>query len=196
VRSHPFVFLTRDGTIRSNYTQLQPTQSPPVSPNPKPESINLRVRVLYMMDFDSRAHFMIQSPRTDLISLESPFIAEPRAGDVTTSEAGDHDENQDFAGVWDAATAFSARGWCDGTLDAVVRRLQGLGFPRGLSVLPADQPPFEGDLKVLILGDLDRRGRAVLRLHESPDNDEDGCLWRMRSEDEAVLGAVKQVLAE
>ena len=52
-----------------------------------------------------------------------------------------------------------------------------------------------GDLKVLILGDLDSRGRAALRLHESPDNDEDGCLWRMRSENEAVLGAVKQVLA-
>ena len=51
-----------------------------------------------------------------------------------------------------------------------------------------------GDLKVLILGDLDGRGRAGLRLHESPDNDEDGCLWRMRSEEEAVLGAVKQVL--
>lgn len=94
------------------------------------------------MTFGVRAHFMTQSPRADLISLESPFIAEPKPGDVTVLEAGD--ENQDFASVWDAATAFSARGWCDGTLDAVVRRLQGLGFPRGLSVLPADQPPFEG----------------------------------------------------
>ena len=165
------------------------------------------------MEFDARAHFMTQSPRADLISLESPFIAEPKAGEVTVPEASD--ENQDFASVWDAARAFSARGWCDGTLDAVVRRLQGLGFPRGLSVLPADQPPFEGglrrhirslwlgsngsvivgDLKVLVLGDLNGRGRAALRLHESPDNDEDGCLWRMRSEDEAVLRAVKQVLA-
>lgn len=53
-----------------------------------------------------------------------------------------------------------------------------------------------GDLKVLILGGLDGRGQAALRLHESQDNDEDGCLWRMRSEDEAVLGAVKQVLAD
>jgi hypothetical protein len=52
-----------------------------------------------------------------------------------------------------------------------------------------------GDLKVLILGGLDGRGRAALRLHECPDNDEDGCLWRMRSQDEAVLGAVKQTLA-
>ncbi len=25
-----------------------------------------------------------------------------------------------------------------------VRRLQGLGLQRGLAVLPADQPPFEG----------------------------------------------------
>jgi len=152
-----------------------PAQSPPVSPKPKPESTNLL------------------SPRADLISLESPFIAEPKSGEVRVPEASD--ENQDFASVWDAATVFSARGWCDGTLDVVVRRLQGLGFPRGLSVLPADQPPFEGDLKVLVLGDLDGHGRAALRLHESPDNDEDGCLWRMRSEDEAVLGAVKQVLA-
>ena len=94
------------------------------------------------MTFGARTHFMTQSPRVDLISLESPFIAEPKPGEVTVLEAGD--ENRDFASVWDAATAFSARGWCDGTLDGVVRRLQGLGFTRGLSVLPADQPPFEG----------------------------------------------------
>jgi len=47
----------------------------------------------------------------------------------------------------------------------------------------------------LILGDGDDHGRAALRLRENPENDEDGCLWRMRSEDEGVLGAVKQVLA-
>jgi AP-4 complex subunit epsilon-1 len=76
-----------------------------------------------------------------------------------------------------------------------VRRLQGLGFPRGLSVLPADQPPFQGELKVLILGGLDGHGRAAVRLHENPDSDEDGCLWRMRTEDDGVLRAVKQVLA-
>jgi len=129
-----------------------------------------------------------------LISLDSPFIVEPKPGEVKAPEQGE--QNHDFANVWDTASAFSARGWCDGTLDAAVRRLQGLGFPRGLAVLPADQPPFEGDLKVLILGGLDGRGQAALRLHESQDNDEDGCLWRMRSEDEAALGAVKQVLAD
>ena len=39
----------------------------------------------------------------------------------------------------------SAR-WCDGTIDTAVRRLQDLGLQRGLAVLPADQPPFEGKL--------------------------------------------------
>ena len=56
-------------------------------------------------------------------------------------------------------------------------------------------PRTTGELKVLILGDGDDHGRAALRLRENPENDEDGCLWRMRSEDEGVLGAVKQVLA-
>jgi hypothetical protein len=52
-----------------------------------------------------------------------------------------------------------------------------------------------GELKILILGVQDGQGRAAVRLHENPDNDEDGCLWRMRSEDDGVMMAVKQVLA-
>ncbi|KAI0003205.1 armadillo-type protein [Russula compacta] len=153
-------------------------RSPPGSPAPKPESINLL------------------SPRADLISLDTPFITEPQPGEVRAPE--EDEQNHDFASVWDAASAFSARGWCDGTLDAVVRRLQGLGFPRGLAVLPADQPPFQGELKIVVHGGPDGGNRAALRLREDPDNDEDedGCLWRMRSEDEGVLRAVKQVLAE
>jgi hypothetical protein len=69
-------------------------------------------------------------------------MAEPASGDVRTPGQGE--QNYDFANVWDTASTFSARGWYDGTLDAVVRRLQGLGSPRELAVLPADQPPFEG----------------------------------------------------
>lgn len=57
-------------------------------------------------------------------------------------------------------------------------------------------PQLPGDLKILILGDANGgQGRAALRLRDSSDNDEDGYLWRMQSEDEAVLMAVKQVLA-
>jgi AP-4 complex subunit epsilon-1 len=75
-------------------------------------------------------------------------MAEPESGEVRAPEQGE--QIYDFANVWGAAAAFSARGWCDGTLDAVVRRLQGLGFPRGLAVLPADQPPFEGGSSVFV----------------------------------------------
>jgi len=133
----------------------------------------------------------------DLISLDTPFISESQQGDgsVPEPEPEQSEPNHDFAHVWDTTSAFSARGWCDDTLEAVVRRLQGLGFPRGLAVLPADQSPFQGELKILILGGLEGRGLAVLRLQEKPDSDEDGCLWRMRSDDEGVLAAVKQALS-
>lgn len=47
----------------------------------------------------------------------------------------------------------------------------------------------------MILGGGDGHGRAALRLRENPENDEDGCLWRMQSEDDGVLKAVKQILA-
>ncbi|KAI9508829.1 ARM repeat-containing protein [Russula earlei] len=153
----------------------QYVRSPPGSPVRNPTSISLL------------------SPRADLISLDVPFIAE-QPDDVKVSEQ-DEQNRDDFANVWDTASTFSARGWCDETLEAVVRRLQGLGFPRGLAVLPADRPPFQGELKILVLGGPDGRGRAVLRLHEERDNDEDGCLWRMRSDDEGLLVAVKQVLS-
>ncbi|KAH9977107.1 armadillo-type protein [Lactifluus volemus] len=133
------------------------------------------------------------SPQVDLISLDTPFIAEPEPGDASTSQPSDQD--QDFANVWETVSAFSARGWCDGTPDVVVRSIQSLGLPRGLAILPTDQPPFQGELKILILGSADGRGRAALRLHENSDNGEDGCLWRMRSDDEGVLAIVKQILA-
>ena len=88
-----------------------------------------------------------QSPRADLISLDSPFIQEPKPAGKTKAPATEHDEqHHDFADAWETLSAFnfSARGWCDGTIDTAVRRLQGLGLQRGLAVLPADQPPFEG----------------------------------------------------
>ncbi|KAH9171445.1 ARM repeat-containing protein [Lactarius sanguifluus] len=159
--------------------QSQTTRSPPMSPLPAPrlESVNLL------------------SPRADLISLDSPFIQEPKPGEKPNAPEDGGEQHHDFADAWDTLSAFSARGWCDGTFDTAVRRLQGLGLQRGLAVLPADQPPFEGELKILILGDTDGgRGRAALRLHDSSDDDEDGYLWRMRSEDEGVLVAVKQIL--
>jgi hypothetical protein len=132
----------RDGTIWC-HPQSQPLQSPSVSPSLKPESINLLVST-ESINPDLRSSHHEQSPRVDLISLDNPFIAEPKPGEVRAPEQSD--QKDDFADVWDTALAFSARGWYDGTLDAVVRRLQGLGFSRGLSVIPEDQPPFQGRL--------------------------------------------------
>ena len=57
-------------------------------------------------------------------------------------------------------------------------------------------PRAIGELKILILGGGNGHGRAALRLCEDPEQDEDGCLWRMRSEDDGVLRAVKQIFAE
>ncbi|KAI0285247.1 armadillo-type protein [Russula brevipes] len=176
VTAGDLAFAAGSPELRAFSPQLQPVRSPPVSPAAKPETINLL------------------SPRADLITLESPFIPEPKPSEVTSPGPGQGGQDHDFTNVWDAASAFSARGWSDGTLDAVVRRLQGLGFSRGLSVIPADQPPFQGELKILILGGLEGSGRTALRLRENQDTDEDGCLWRMRSEDERVLGAVKETL--
>ena len=56
-------------------------------------------------------------------------------------------------------------------------------------------PRSTGELKILILGGGDGHGRAAMRLREHPDHDEDGCLWRMQSEDDGVLRVVKQILA-
>jgi AP-4 complex subunit epsilon-1 len=140
---NPLVLLSHDDTIW-RHSQPQPMQSPSASPSLKPESISLLVRTTKSINPSPCLSHHEQSPRADLISLDTPFIAEPEPGEVTAPEQSE--QSDDFGNVWDTASAFSARGWYDGTLDAVVRRLQGLGFPRGLSVLPADQPPFEGGL--------------------------------------------------
>ena len=204
--------------------QPQATRSPSIPPlsTPRLESVDLLVRVTpynlhRVHSFTQKKTKTKQSPRADLISLDSPFIQEPKHAGKPNAPNEHDEQHHDFANAWDTLSAFSARGWCEGTIDTAVRQLQSLGLQRGLAVLPADQPPFEGtirkhfflsfsplspdlvptgELKILILGDADGgQGRAALRLHDSSDNDEDGYLWRMRSEDEAVLMAVKQVLA-
>lgn len=116
---------------------------------PRLESVDLLVRVPFAIYTDfaaSHKQKRKQSPRADLISLDSPFIQEPKPAEKAdaSNEIEEEQQHHDFANAWDTLSAFSARGWCDGTIDTAVRRLQGLGFQRGLAVLPADQLPFEG----------------------------------------------------
>jgi AP-4 complex subunit epsilon-1 len=62
--------------------------------------------------------------------------------DPSEAEATTHYE-PDFESIWNALDQSSgARGWCDGSIDGVVRRLQGLGHR--LKVIAVDRPPFEG----------------------------------------------------
>ena len=119
---------------------------------------------------------------------------------------------QDCETTWNALESGAARGWCESSMDAVLRRLQGL--QRRLRVTERDQPPFEGmmvhtqrciseslrshsagDLKIVISTDpvdhTSKAGLAAIRLKES---DDDSCLWWIRSEDEALRNIIKATL--
>ncbi|TFY54482.1 hypothetical protein EVG20_g9685 [Dentipellis fragilis] len=94
------------------------------------------------------------------------------------------EKHKDFAASWDSLEKYNSRGWCEMPSEGVVRKLQGL--QHRMAVFSADQPPFEGELKVLLArlpaGDAKLGGgAAALRLRESED---ESCLWRLRCDDE------------
>jgi len=127
----------------------------------------------------------------DLIALDSPFISEPQASVSTTSSIAE----LDFKSMWDSLETHNMRGWCEIPIDAVVRRLQGMQL--NLRVKPADQPPFEGDLKMTIsrqnVVPNSTSGVAVLRLK---DGEDDTCIWHLRCENAELRMAIKTLLAE
>lgn len=116
----------------------------------------------------------------------------------------------DFETVWNRLADHNARGWCEASIDAVVRRLQGV--QRRLKVISEDQDPFKGgwplssrrrywadqshagELKILVLPSVAQDSRvAVLRLKAS---DDDSCLWRLRCQDDSLLKMIRGMLAE
>ncbi|KIK97374.1 hypothetical protein PAXRUDRAFT_31834 [Paxillus rubicundulus Ve08.2h10] len=114
--------------------------------------------------------------RVDLVALDSPFIAEPTKGDP------------DFEAIWNSMENSNVRGWCESSLDVIVRLLQSLQY--GMRVIAIDQPPFEGELKVLIQGSMGQKC-AALRLREG---DDESCLWRLRCDDLEMRIAIKRLL--
>ncbi|KAJ7124951.1 armadillo-type protein [Mycena epipterygia] len=114
----------------------------------------------------------------DLIAFnDSPFISDPSPSD--------------FESIWDALDESSgARGWCDVSLEDVTKRLESMQDT--LKVIPVEEVPFVGDLKILINGEDATRGIGVLRLRAS---EEGSCLWRMRSGDAQLRIRVKRLLA-
>lgn len=146
----------------------------------------------------------LKFPQEDLISLESPFIADPRdsSSDIASSKIGEGEHPFDFKRTWDALGSFTTRGWCDAPIDAAVRRIQSLRLK--MIVVPADGEPFEGSLKVLVTqssagGDdssvdsVRGVGTAALRLREGED---DSCLWQMRCDDETLGVQIKSRLSD
>lgn len=125
--------------------------------------------------------------RSDLIILESPFSSEPV--DLAASGA-----EPDFETIWNAMEPSNLRGWCDSSIDAVVRQFQTLQL--AMRVIAADQAPFEGDLKIIISSEAgwsDNFKGAVMRLRES---DDESCLWRLRCDDIELRTRLKRLLSQ
>ncbi|KZT23916.1 ARM repeat-containing protein [Neolentinus lepideus HHB14362 ss-1] len=123
---------------------------------------------------------------SDLIALESPFVSEP--ADLAASA-----NDPDFETVWNDMEQSNLRGWCEVSIDIVVRRMQGMQL--AMRVIAADQAPFEGDLKILISSEASsgRFRGAVLRLRES---DDESCLWRLRCDNVELRTRLKRLLAQ
>ncbi|KAH9901574.1 ARM repeat-containing protein [Cubamyces lactineus] len=136
--------------------------------------------VVQILDEESSAY---------LIALDSPFMSEPAPSIASTLSIAEHD----FEVTWNDLESSTSRGWCESSIDAVLRRLQGL--QRRLKVTERDRPPFEGDLKVVVCPDgtngSSKEGLAAIRLKES---DDDSCLWWLRCEDEELRNIIKATL--
>jgi hypothetical protein len=89
-------------------------------------------------------YHVLQTSRTDLITLDSPFISE--SNDEPPAPQGDA---VGFERIWDALAKNNARGWCESSIHVVFQHLQALNL--GIKVTPVDHPPFEGTLLFLIV---------------------------------------------
>ncbi|KAI6125691.1 armadillo-type protein [Pisolithus croceorrhizus] len=116
--------------------------------------------------------------RADLIALDSPFIADH----VDTRPEPDFEER------WNSMQNSNLRGWCEASTDTIVGVLQTLQVY--MRIIPVDQPPFEGEVKVLMRGTpADEYAAPRLR-----DGNEEGCLWRLRCDDLALRMTIKRLL--
>ncbi|KAG2345684.1 ARM repeat-containing protein [Suillus weaverae] len=125
--------------------------------------------------------------RVDLISLDTAFSEVPVTFPIPES---------DFEEVWDAMENSNLRGWCESSMDNVVRLLQSL--QHSMRVIAVDQPPFEGELKVLVAASphsplVEPKQGAALRLRES---EEESCLWRLRCDDLELRTTIKRLLKD
>ena len=82
-----------------------------------------------------------KASRVDLINLESPFSGGSEVFNFT--EMGESVD--DFEAIWQSFDGLcDLRGWCNTSVDNVIRRLQRVEQYR-LRVISADLAPFAGD---------------------------------------------------
>ncbi|KAJ7209609.1 armadillo-type protein [Mycena pura] len=136
-----------------------------------------------------RATEISGSHAADLIAFnDSPFISDPS-----------NDAASDFESVWSALNeSTGTRGWCDVSLEDVVKRLESM--EDALKVISASARRcsesmliiyLAGEVKILMSRDDVNRVTGVLRLRAS---EEGSCLWRMRCGDAQMRIRVKQLL--
>ncbi|KAK0494902.1 armadillo-type protein [Armillaria luteobubalina] len=110
----------------------------------------------------------------DLIAFDTPFISDPDPSDFETS--------------WNTlGPSTSARGWFEGSVDVLLDRLKSVEGNE-MKVIPAGEPPFEGEVKVIL-----QPSEAVLRVRA---NEDDGCLWRLRCGDAQSRVRIKRAFTE
>ncbi|KAF7789524.1 hypothetical protein EIP86_000470 [Pleurotus ostreatoroseus] len=170
-RCEQFLNLSHSRTIVQHIVGKSKSSSSPQPPSTPP-----RPSVQIKDDLASRM---------DLIALDSPFIVDPPAAPSATQE------DFDFKETWNKLAKANMRGWCEAPVEAVVRKLQ--DTDKKIRLLPADQGPFTGDLKVVIHGNHESNldAIALLRLKEGED---DSCMWHMRCEDSLLKDAVGATL--
>lgn len=119
--------------------------------------------------------------KVDLIALDSPS---------TGTECADNSPEPDFEEIWNSMKNSNVRGWCEMSMDAIVRLLQSLQLH--MRVIAVDRSPFEGELKVLVIR-LPGGKYAALRLR---DGDDDSCLWKLRCDDLELRITIKRLLED
>jgi hypothetical protein len=131
-------------------------------------------------------------PRTDLIAFDSSFTK----ADIHGTE---------FERLWNCIEdpIYSARGWCDASVEKVVTALEKWDG-QDVNVIPANIPPFIGmffsspcswlifelvdEVKIVIMS---KEDKAVMRLGKSED---ESCLWRVRSRNYELRTGVENIL--
>ena len=71
--------------------------------------------------------------KVDLIALDLPS---------TGTECADNSPEPDFEEIWNSMKNSNVRGWCEMSMDAIVRLLQSLQLH--MRVIAVDRSPFEG----------------------------------------------------